>query len=81
MRDERPPIPGLEAEWGRRVAQCPFCHGHEFAGRERGQLAVAVTRRDVRHNDRRQRTGLVQFLVPLFDCAGRTGSGRVGWRQ
>ncbi|WP_214467368.1 NAD(P)/FAD-dependent oxidoreductase [Microbacterium flavescens] len=37
VRDELPPIPGLEAEWGRRVAQCPFCHGHEFAGR-----AVAV---------------------------------------
>ncbi|WP_127473554.1 NAD(P)/FAD-dependent oxidoreductase [Microbacterium sulfonylureivorans] len=37
VRDELPPIPGLAAEWGRRVAQCPFCHGHEFAGR-----AVAV---------------------------------------
>ena len=33
VRDELPPIPGLAAEWGRRVAQCPFCHGHEFAGR------------------------------------------------
>lgn len=32
MRDELPPIPGLAAQWGRRVAQCPFCHGHEFAG-------------------------------------------------
>ncbi|MGB3954030.1 MAG: NAD(P)/FAD-dependent oxidoreductase [Brooklawnia sp.] len=37
VRDELPDIPGLAAEWGRRVAQCPFCHGHEFAG-----LAVAV---------------------------------------
>lgn len=34
VRDELPPIPGLAEEWGRRVAQCPFCHGHEFAGRE-----------------------------------------------
>lgn len=39
MRDELPPIPGLAAEWGRRVAQCPFCHGHEFAGET---VAVAI---------------------------------------
>ena len=32
MRDELPAIPGLGEQWGRRVAQCPFCHGHEFAG-------------------------------------------------
>lgn len=31
--DELPPIPGLEENWGDRVANCPFCHGHEFAGR------------------------------------------------
>lgn len=39
IRDELPDIPGLAAEWGRRVAQCPFCHGHEFAGRP---VAVAL---------------------------------------
>lgn len=33
MRDELPAVPGLVEHWGRRVAQCPFCHGHEFAGR------------------------------------------------
>lgn len=33
LADELPPIPGLEPHWGDRVANCPFCHGHEFAGR------------------------------------------------
>lgn len=37
MRDELPPIPGLAEEWGRGVAQCPFCHGHELSG-----LPIAV---------------------------------------
>lgn len=32
LRDELPDIPGLEAGWGREVANCPFCHGHEFSG-------------------------------------------------
>jgi thioredoxin reductase len=33
LADELPPIPGLAEHWGVRVANCPFCHGHEFAGR------------------------------------------------
>lgn len=33
LADELPPIPGLAENWGDRVANCPFCHGHEFAGR------------------------------------------------
>lgn len=33
VADELPPIPGLAAHWGDTVANCPFCHGHEFAGR------------------------------------------------
>lgn len=36
MRDDLPPVPGLAEHWGTRVAQCPFCHGHEFAGRRVG---------------------------------------------
>ncbi len=32
LADELPPIPGIDAHWGDRVANCPFCHGHEFAG-------------------------------------------------
>ncbi len=39
VRDELPDIPGLAEQWGRRVAHCPFCHGHEFAGRRVGILA------------------------------------------
>ncbi|MCD2168203.1 MULTISPECIES: NAD(P)/FAD-dependent oxidoreductase [Microbacterium] len=33
VTDELPPIPGLAEHWGDTVANCPFCHGHEFAGR------------------------------------------------
>ncbi|BAJ74656.1 thioredoxin reductase [Microbacterium testaceum StLB037] len=32
LADDLPPIPGLGERWGDRVANCPFCHGHEFAG-------------------------------------------------
>jgi len=32
LRDELPAIPGLADAWGREVAHCPFCHGHELAG-------------------------------------------------
>ena len=39
MRDELPAVPGLREHWGRTVAQCPFCHGHEFAGR---RVAILV---------------------------------------
>ena len=33
LRDELPAIPGLAGAWGREVASCPFCHGHELSGR------------------------------------------------
>ncbi|WP_194396966.1 NAD(P)/FAD-dependent oxidoreductase [Microbacterium atlanticum] len=39
MRDELPAVPGLAEQWGRRVAQCPFCHGHEFA---RQRVAILI---------------------------------------
>ncbi|TDN91127.1 NAD(P)/FAD-dependent oxidoreductase [Microbacterium sp. BK668] len=39
MRDVLPAIPGLAEAWGREVAQCPFCHGHEYAGRVVALLA------------------------------------------
>jgi thioredoxin reductase len=44
VRDELPDIPGLAEQWGRRVAHCPFCHGHEFAGKRIGILAVDEAR-------------------------------------
>ncbi|QFG69985.1 NAD(P)/FAD-dependent oxidoreductase [Ornithinimicrobium pratense] len=33
VRDQLPDIPGVAELWGDLVAHCPFCHGHEFAGR------------------------------------------------
>lgn len=33
LRDDLADIPGLEETWGKEVAACPFCHGHELAGR------------------------------------------------
>lgn len=37
--DSLPDIPGLAAEWGKRVAHCPYCHGYEFNGGALGVLA------------------------------------------
>lgn len=33
LRDTLPDIAGLEDVWGAEAAACPFCHGHELAGR------------------------------------------------
>lgn len=33
LTDLVPDVPGLREAWGREVAACPFCHGHELAGR------------------------------------------------
>lgn len=42
VRDELPPVPGLQEVWGDLAAQCPFCHGFEFAGRRIGILGAAA---------------------------------------
>jgi thioredoxin reductase len=39
--DTLPDKPGLEGLFGSVVAHCPFCHGHEFAGRHVGILGTA----------------------------------------
>jgi thioredoxin reductase len=39
--DTLPDKPGLEELFGSVVAHCPFCHGHEFAGRHVGILGAA----------------------------------------
>ena len=39
--DTLPDKPGLAELFGSVVAHCPFCHGHEFAGRHVGILGVA----------------------------------------
>lgn len=38
LRDELPDIPGLQDLWGREVAACPFCHGHELTDRVIGLI-------------------------------------------
>jgi thioredoxin reductase len=32
VRDALPNVPGLAEAWGKEIAACPFCHGHETAG-------------------------------------------------
>lgn len=39
LADELPSIPGLAAQWGRRVITCPHCHGWELRDRAIGILA------------------------------------------
>lgn len=39
VTDALPDVPGLAEAWGREIAHCPFCHGHEFAG---GRVALDV---------------------------------------
>lgn len=39
VKDALPDVPGLADAWGREIAHCPFCHGHEFAG---GRIALDV---------------------------------------
>lgn len=40
MRDELPPLPGLQTRWGQTVLHCPYCHGFEVAGEPLGVLAA-----------------------------------------
>jgi thioredoxin reductase len=41
LTDTLPDTPGLAPLFGSVVAHCPFCHGHEFAGRPVGILGAA----------------------------------------
>jgi thioredoxin reductase len=40
VRDELPPIEGLEARWGRSVFYCPYCHAYET---DRGAIGVLAS--------------------------------------
>lgn len=40
VRDELPPIPGLQDRWGVSVLHCPYCHGYEVADQPLGVLAT-----------------------------------------
>lgn len=39
VRDELPPIPGMQERWGDTVLHCPYCHGYEVRDRALGVLA------------------------------------------
>lgn len=40
LKDELPPVSGLEERWGKSVFHCPFCHGYEL---NQGKIAVLAT--------------------------------------
>lgn len=42
VRDELPPVPGLQEIWGDLAAQCPFCHAFEFADQRIGIIGAAA---------------------------------------
>lgn len=42
VRDTLPDVPGVAEAWGREIAHCPYCHGHEFAGK---RVAILGTER------------------------------------
>lgn len=42
IADDLPPIPGLQELWGVTAFNCPFCDGHEHAGRSIGILGPAA---------------------------------------
>lgn len=41
VKDELPAIPGLDERWGKTVAHCPYCHGHEVRHLELGVIATS----------------------------------------
>jgi thioredoxin reductase len=40
IRDELPPVEGLEERWGKSVFHCPYCHGYELGEGMIGVLAL-----------------------------------------
>lgn len=40
VADALPPVPGLDARWGRSVFHCPYCHGYEL---DLGPVGVIAT--------------------------------------
>ena len=42
VHDTLPDVPGIAEAWGREIAHCPYCHGHEFAGK---RVAILGTER------------------------------------
>lgn len=72
VTDALPDVPGVAEAWGKEIAHCPFCHGHEFAG---GTVAIAV------EGPHAERLGamLGRIATELVDVHGRVrGVARVG---
>jgi thioredoxin reductase len=74
VTDALPDVPGLADAWGREIAHCPFCHGHEFAG---GRVALDV---EGPHLERltTMLTRIGVELVPVFGrvrAIGRSDEG------
>lgn len=67
VKDALPDVPGVAEAWGREIAHCPFCHGHEFAG---GTVALAV---EGAHADRLTAM-LGRIATELVDVHGRVRS-------
>lgn len=38
LRDQLPPVPGLDQRWARDVLHCPYCHGYEVRDQRLGVL-------------------------------------------
>ncbi|RBQ18905.1 thioredoxin reductase [Spongiactinospora rosea] len=68
LRDELPGIAGVRERWGKDVLHCPYCHGHEVAGRP---LAVLGTHPGAVHQALllRQWSEDVVFLPHTLDLA------------
>jgi thioredoxin reductase len=80
--DTVPDVPGLREGWAVDVLHCPYCHGHEVAGR---RLAVLATHQGSAHQARlvRQWSDDVTLLTndtADVDDAERTALGRRGIR-
>ncbi len=64
VRDQLPDVPGVAEAWGKEIAHCPFCHGHEFAG---ARVALDV---DGAHAERL--TAMLGHIgADLIDVSGR----------
>jgi thioredoxin reductase len=67
VRDALPDVPGLAEAWGKEIAACPFCHGHETAGQ---RVALDL---EGPHLDRLT-TMLGRIGAELVDVHGRVSS-------
>ncbi|MCY4728551.1 NAD(P)/FAD-dependent oxidoreductase [Nocardioides sp. STR2] len=76
LRDELPDVPGLAERWARDVLHCPYCHGHEVAGRQLGVVGGAPGAARYAQIVRQWTHDLVYFTGPgTLTPAERSGMG------